>query len=147
VIDNGTNDADPAAGQLLLNRVCLGTYTITESVAPLGFDKDADDTRVQTVSEADLNAVVGTQGTNDPGTSDESDFHNRLGTITINKVDKLTGTALTVGGATFTISPNPFACHGGGVRSLWSRTAPTTATPTPASFRSTARALIRPGTP
>ncbi len=39
-----------------VNNVLLGTYTITETVAPPGFAIDDDPTRIVTVSAADLNA-------------------------------------------------------------------------------------------
>jgi uncharacterized repeat protein (TIGR01451 family) len=38
VVDNGTNDADGDAGKLRLNNLKLGTYRITETVAPAGYD-------------------------------------------------------------------------------------------------------------
>jgi hypothetical protein len=83
VVDNGANDSDPDAGQLLVLNALLGTYTITETVAPVGFSLDPDPTRVVTVSSGDLNAVVGTAlgtppGIDDPylGDGNESDYHN-----------------------------------------------------------------------
>jgi VCBS repeat protein/prealbumin domain-containing protein len=83
VVDNGANDANPVPGQILVNNVILGMYTITETAAPAGFLPDDDPTRVVTVSEGDLNAVIGTQGQDDPGNSDESDFHNRAREIIV----------------------------------------------------------------
>ena len=38
VTDNGLNDADPDNGELLLVGLKLGTYRITETVPPLGYD-------------------------------------------------------------------------------------------------------------
>jgi uncharacterized repeat protein (TIGR01451 family)/fimbrial isopeptide formation D2 family protein len=38
VVDNGTNDADPDAGELLVTDLLLGTYRITETVPPTGYD-------------------------------------------------------------------------------------------------------------
>jgi uncharacterized repeat protein (TIGR01451 family) len=38
VVDNGTNDADPDAGELLVAGLKLGNYRITETVAPTGYD-------------------------------------------------------------------------------------------------------------
>ncbi len=37
VTDNGTNDADPAEGQLLATGLAWGTYTLRETQAPLGY--------------------------------------------------------------------------------------------------------------
>jgi hypothetical protein len=53
-------------------------------VAPLGYVIDADPTRVVSVTLAELNPVIGVQGFNDVGVTDESDFHNhRLNVIVI----------------------------------------------------------------
>ena len=125
VIDNGMNDADPDAGQLRVERVCLGSYVITETIAPLDFLFDTDTTRAVTVSSDDLSATVGTEplgdppGTDDEGTrdaagvctDDECDYHNRRGSLLIRKNGKDASTADTtdlLGGASFLIIPNPF---------------------------------------
>src|SRR5574341_161891 len=60
VVDNSAPDADPDAGQIKLANVCLGSYTITETVAPTGFGIDPDATRVCVVTSATLSCVVGT---------------------------------------------------------------------------------------
>ena len=63
VVDGGVNDADGLAnGVLQVNNVLLGTYTITETIAPTGYALDDDATRSITVSAGDLNAVIGVQG-------------------------------------------------------------------------------------
>ncbi|MCV0404503.1 MAG: DUF11 domain-containing protein [Chloroflexi bacterium] len=41
VTDNGTNDEDADAGELLVTGLLLGTYRITETVAPVGYDLPA----------------------------------------------------------------------------------------------------------
>src|SRR6185436_14075638 len=106
VVDGGANDADGLSnGVLQVNNVLLGSYTITETVSPSGFALDNDVTRSITVSSGELNAVVGTQGENDPGDTEESDFHNRLGSIAWEK--RREDTNALQGGATFEISPNP----------------------------------------
>ncbi|MDO8613298.1 MAG: SpaA isopeptide-forming pilin-related protein [Dehalococcoidia bacterium] len=73
-------DDDNDAGQFLISPACLATYTVTETVAPVGVQIDDDPDRVVTVSLADLNAVIGTQGVDDDDpavpASNESDFHN-----------------------------------------------------------------------
>ena len=107
VVDGGLNDADGLAnGVLLVNSVLLGMYTITETISPAGFAIDDDATRTITVSAGDLNAVVGTQGQNDAGNTDESDFHNRLGSIAWEK-RATDANPILLGGATFVISPDP----------------------------------------
>ena len=111
--DNSAPDDDSDDGQIKINRVCLASYTITETTAPSGWAKDTDTTRLEPVSVANLNAVVGSSlagDTDDPGITDESDFHNRLGTLEWEKRDDQN---LLQGGAQFSISPNPFVCYSG----------------------------------
>jgi hypothetical protein len=116
-------DQDPDAGQLELDRVCLGTYTITETVAPPDFLFDPDTTRSVTVSAAALSASVGTQGQDDEGTRDAAgqctddacDYHNRRGSLLIRKEGKDASTldpTDLLGGASFLIIPNPFTGSG-----------------------------------
>src|SRR5581483_4208662 len=83
VADNGPNDANPVDGQFLITRVLPGTYTVTETAAPSGFGLDNDPTRSVTVAGGSLSAVIGMQGVDDPGDSDESDFHDPSQTIVI----------------------------------------------------------------
>ena len=110
VVDNSPPDANPVAGQYRLERVCLGTYTVTETVAPPGYALPADPDREVTVSAANLNPSIGTIGSNDV-----DDFHNRLGTIEWEKRDgSVSAPHPLQGGATFEVSGNggPFDCHG-----------------------------------
>ena len=104
VVDDGTHDVNPTAGQLKLEHVCPGSYIVTETVAPAGFARDDDFTRAVTVASGDLSPVIGTQGTDDDGNSDESDFHNRLGRLAWEKRDHLN---VLQGGAKFSVTPNP----------------------------------------
>ena len=128
VVDNGMNDADPDAGQLRVERVCLGSYTITETIPPPDFILDTDTTRSVAVTSADLSGTVGTEplgappGTDDEGTrvngectNDACDFHNRRGSLLIRKEGKDASTpdpTDLLGGATFLITPNPFTGFG-----------------------------------
>jgi hypothetical protein len=115
VVDNGVNDADPDPGQILLNNVCPGSYTVNETVAPTGYAKDDDVTRAVTVATPNLVQVIGTQGVNDAGDTDESDFHNRLGSISWEKRDETGGSPHPLqGGASFTVggASGPFFCTG-----------------------------------
>ena len=76
--DGGANDADGLAnGVLQVNNVLLGTYTITETIAPPGYALDDVASRSLTVSSGNLNAVIGVQGRDDPGDTNVSDFHNQ----------------------------------------------------------------------
>jgi uncharacterized surface anchored protein len=76
VVDNGSLDADTDLGQFLVQNVKLGTYTVTETVPPAGYAIDDDATRLVTVSNSELNAVIVTQGSDQTGNTDESDFHD-----------------------------------------------------------------------
>jgi len=111
-------DQDGTGGQLKLTRVCLGNYTITEATPPSGFALDDDTTRPCNVTEAAVSCVVGAQGVADdcPDTTpasdgDETDFCNRIGSLEWEKRSDVDGSLQA--GATFNISPNPFACRGG----------------------------------
>ena len=118
-------DQDPDAGQFLLVRVCLGTYTVTETVAPPGFALPADPDRVVTVSADTLNVSIGTIGA-----TDEFDFHNRLGSIAWEKRDDQ---GVLQGGATFTV---------GGARS--GRSPATTPTPPGTTTSTRSRSSMTP---
>src|SRR5258708_4636797 len=106
-----SNDGDTHDGQFLLANVALGTYTVTEIAAPSGYALDSDINRLVTVDQTHQNAVIGTQGTNDLGTADSSDFHDGHGSIAWEKRDVpganlLAGAVFTVtgNGATITVS-------------------------------------------
>ena len=60
VADNGVNDLDPDAGQLLLENVCPGAYSVIETVPPATFDVDPDDQRTVTVGATGTAEVIGT---------------------------------------------------------------------------------------
>ncbi len=84
VVDNGTNDFSATAGVLVLENVCPGTYSVTETVAPSTFTVDPDSTRSVTVDATGSAEVIGTQGNANstcpdsvPATdTDEDDFCN-----------------------------------------------------------------------
>src|SRR5262249_57009015 len=79
VADNDANDTDPDNGQFQITNVLLGTYTVIETVPPSGFALDDDTDRLVTVTATELNPVIGTQGSDDPGNSDEYELHNQVG--------------------------------------------------------------------
>ncbi len=112
VVDNILPDADPDAGQLRLENVCLGSYTITETDAKDGFAIDPDPDRVCVVTTATLSCVVGSAlqappAGSDPPTgnddcpdggdadTDESDFCNLVGSLYWEKRGKDVSTAET----------------------------------------------------
>ena len=85
--DNNTGDSDPDAGQFQFDNICNGTYTVTETVAPTGFNLDPDATRSVTVSNADF--TIGTQSVADdcPDTTgvpdaDSADFCDPAAAVT-----------------------------------------------------------------
>ena len=86
-----------------------GTYTVTETVAPLGYVIDADPTRVVIVTEGALTQVIGVQGFNDTGVGEEIDFHNSLIPVAVGSIawEKRDAAGLLLGGAQFTIDPDP----------------------------------------
>src|SRR6185436_5771754 len=86
ILDNGPGDADPAVGQILVNNALPGTYTVTETVAPLGYLIDTDPTRIVIVTVNELTQVIGIQGTNDTGVGEESDFHNSLLQVAVGSI-------------------------------------------------------------
>src|SRR6185436_18949037 len=81
VVDDGVNDSDSADGVIKVNNLTLGTWTVTETGAPSGYALDDDPTRLVTITSGALDQVIGAQGADDTGNLDESDFHNRLGSI------------------------------------------------------------------
>ena len=110
ILDNGPGDADPALGQILVNNALLGTYTITETVAPLGYVIDADPTRVVIVTVGDVDAGDRRAGIRTiRASARRSDFHNSLIPVPVGSIawEKRDAAGLLLGGAQFTISPDP----------------------------------------
>jgi len=60
VTDGDLNDSDPNDGIILLENVPLGTYTVTENVAPAGYEADP----TPQIAEVDSSATVTLQFTN-----------------------------------------------------------------------------------
>lgn len=58
IVDNGEGDADPAAGSFRVEKVAKGTYTLTETKAPAGYDK-TERTFTVTVSDETMNPSFG----------------------------------------------------------------------------------------
>ena len=59
VVDNGSNDADPDAGELRVNNARTGTYSVQETIAPAGYILDAAPASM-TVSAATPNPSIAT---------------------------------------------------------------------------------------
>jgi uncharacterized repeat protein (TIGR01451 family) len=93
VVDNGANDADGTAGEFTVSNARLGTYQVCETVAPAGYILDTDCAEVS-VTAADLSGSIAA-----------GMFVNTLGTIAWQK-NGPDGSSL-LGGATFSITPNP----------------------------------------
>src|SRR5262245_64455571 len=73
VIDNSTNDADPAVGSIKILNVKVGaTYTITETVPPAGYALDPNPMlTINLLSSPSMEVNRGTSCSNDA-----SDFHD-----------------------------------------------------------------------
>src|SRR6185436_5321097 len=98
VTDGGVNDADGTAnGVIQVDKVKLGTYTVTETVAPAGYALDATPSRTVTVSAGNTITDLGTASSNDT-----SDFHDFLGALRWEKRDGSNSNVL-LAGATFTV--------------------------------------------
>jgi uncharacterized repeat protein (TIGR01451 family) len=69
VLDNGPNDADSDDGEFLVVDLLLGTYLITETVPPTGFDLPADADQEVVLSDQTASASVAFQ---DPPQADAS---------------------------------------------------------------------------
>lgn len=67
VIDNGTNDADPAVGAVRVDGLRWGHYTLTETKAPAGHQLPSDAAGEFTIDGENLTALVGAVE-NVPGT-------------------------------------------------------------------------------
>src|SRR5262249_58024257 len=92
--------------KLQITSVLTGIYTVSETVPQSGYALYDDTDRLITVTGTDLNPVIGTQGSDDPGNTNESDFHNRLGSISWEKRIDVSGAPLH-GGAVFVIHLDP----------------------------------------
>src|SRR3972149_1004812 len=106
VVDNDSNDADPADGSFLVVDVLADDYEVEETDGN-GAAIDADPDRDVTVA-AGADEVIGTQTTDDDTADEEADFHNTLGMIAWEKRTIYdNGDHLLFGGATFTVTPDP----------------------------------------
>src|SRR5262245_29566743 len=79
VIDNSTNDADPAIGSIKILNVQIGRASRREkTVPPAGYALETNPMRtISGPSSGTMEVNLGTAGTNDA-----SDFHDPLGSIT-----------------------------------------------------------------
>ena len=144
ILDDGPYDTDSTDGEIVLENICAGAYTVTETIAPAGLSPDPDPTRAVDVTSAD--DTIGTQGSAQdcstsspfgdpvPGTdTDEADFCNpTFNARTISWEKRRNTNGALVGGATFTVggagiglSPAPATPR---TRSKWWTAAPWTPT-------------------
>jgi Prealbumin-like fold domain len=109
ILDGSTDDqADDDDGWLCIDNVLLDTYDITETTVPSGFF--ADSAKTVTVSSASTCA----ERLADTATPDTT-FTDKKGSLIIHKVAKnknAEGGIAPLGGATFTITPNPLTGTG-----------------------------------
>jgi hypothetical protein len=125
VADNGPLDIDANDGQIRVENICAGTYTVTETVPPPGYALDPDTTRVITVTgsiSGDENPIgqmhhpSGSCPDSTPADDEDDDFCNSSATVfdvEWEKRDQAGGALL--GGATFELlgtTAGPFACTG-----------------------------------
>jgi len=106
VSDNGANDADPTVGTICVTdaRLSPTAYVVHESVIPAGYEGDVDHS--VTVSNSKACATTDAKAT----------FVNKQGQILIHKISaKKTeaGGDIEVGGACFTLTPDPATGTGG----------------------------------
>ncbi len=109
ILDGATVDqADGNNGLLCIDNVRTGTYHLTETTVPAGFIGDTS-TKTVTVSTA-TTCATRLAGTPSP----DATFVNSQGSLLIKKVAKsaAAGHAVLLGGASFTITPNPFTGTG-----------------------------------
>ncbi len=98
VLDDSALDADKIAGQFKLLSLKLGTYTVTETAAPAGYILDPASQNA-TLTQAAPNATIAKA------------FVNTLGELLWTK-DKGDTAKTPLGGATFSVTPNPFTGTG-----------------------------------
>ncbi|WP_203582287.1 SpaA isopeptide-forming pilin-related protein [Microbacterium hibisci] len=65
VVDNGTNDADPVAGQIKVVNLPTGSYSVAETAAPAGYVLDGTP-KTFTISQQTPNASIATAFVNIP---------------------------------------------------------------------------------
>jgi uncharacterized surface anchored protein len=66
VVDNGENDTDPAEGVIKVEGLKTGTYSLTETVPPVGYDLPDDPTRTGIVIDSDNPDVTIGEAFEDP---------------------------------------------------------------------------------
>lgn len=98
VVDNGANDGDATAGEFSVTDARVGTYSVCETVAPTGYILDTG------CAEVSVSAASPT------GSISAGTFINTLGSIEWLKHGP-DGEAL-LGGATFSVTPNPLTGTG-----------------------------------
>ncbi len=112
VCDDGVdaNDkADGADGFVCIEGIAPGTYTVHESVAPSGHIGDPIDKVVDTKLRDGDPLSVNIDCADLAAEPPDAVFVNSLGSLAWEKRSDIDGSLQ--GGASFSISPNPFACH------------------------------------
>jgi hypothetical protein len=123
VVDGSPADKSPADGIVCVDGVLNNTYSVNESTVPAGYFGDPTVKQVSVVNDICANRL-NADGTLKTGQTPQATFTNMLGSIIIEKLD---GSGNLLGGATFTISPDPTVGASGGskdVTDLTGSTAP-----------------------
>jgi hypothetical protein len=118
VADNGAGDASNVDGVICIDNVRnLGTgnnYTVTEKTPPSGFFGDSSSITVGVHSPSTCADRINADGTLKAGQSFDATFTNKLGSILIKKLQRnADGSTSLVGGATFTVTPDPSVSNPG----------------------------------
>jgi hypothetical protein len=95
VTDNMAGDADPDAGEFLVTGLLLGTYTITETTPPAGYDLPADPSQEVVLSGATASAAFAFE---DPPQADASVLKEAVLTPIVAGEDASFDITVTAGG-------------------------------------------------
>ncbi len=109
VADGGTLDvADANNGYVCIDHVLFGSYDITETGVPAGYFGDTSTKTVGVTSASECKDRLDANGVPLGTTTVDATFTNNLGSILIKKLGRnADGTTSLLGGATFTVTPDP----------------------------------------
>src|SRR5262249_34541030 len=116
VADGGTLDhADDNNGYVCVDNVLFGSYDITETGVPSGYFGDPSTHTVAKSSPSTCADRLDANGVPKDAGDIDATFTNNLGSLLIKKLKRnADGTTSPLGGATFTVSPDPTVGQSGG---------------------------------